>query len=91
MVKSCSNPGKRLVFKSDDRKGRDTRVFQGFQSRPEKVSYTRDSVVEFLFTLPRVVAQPGGGAAGGGGTAGGGGAGGWVCTSGMHKLNAVGP
>ena len=61
---------KRLVFMPDDLKGRDVRVFQGFQSKPEKVSYSRDSVVEFLFTLPRIGGGgAGGGAGGGGGTA----------------------
>ena len=60
---------KRLVFMPDDRKGRDVRVFQGFQSKPKKVSYSRDSVVEFLFTLPRI------GGGGGAGSGAGGGAG----------------
>mmetsp|Transcript_31609 Transcript_31609/g.50697 ORF Transcript_31609/g.50697 Transcript_31609/m.50697 type:complete len:149 (+) Transcript_31609:1-447(+) len=49
---------KALVRKSGHRHGKDVRTLKGYQSKPESISYARDSVVEFLFTLPRI-APPG--------------------------------
>lgn len=51
----------KILREFDDQERKNVRVLRGFQSRPKTVPYSRDSVVEFLFTLPRVTGGGGGG------------------------------
>ena len=56
--------GIQVVYKANDERGpqyKNAMWFRGFASSPQVISYGKDTITQFLFTLPRAAAARGGG------------------------------